>query len=90
MRVKIVDAWCWGVPIAATTVGAEGIDVRNGENILIADQPPELARALIDLLKNPKRGEAMRAQGRAWVEDRYNWQTVYPAWDDVYTRVLGT
>jgi glycosyltransferase involved in cell wall biosynthesis len=90
MRVKIVDAWCWGVPIAATTVGAEGIDVRNGENILIADQPPELARALIDLLKNPERGEAMRAQGRAWVEDRYNWQTVYPAWDDVYTRVLGT
>jgi glycosyltransferase involved in cell wall biosynthesis len=90
MRVKIVDAWCWGVPIAATTVGAEGIDVRNGENILIADDPPDLARALVDLLKDPERGEAMRERGRTWVENRYNWRKVYPAWDEVYARVLGT
>ena len=90
MRVKIVDAWCWGVPIAATTVGAEGIEVRNGENILIADDPPDLARALVDLLKDPDRRREMRARGRAWVEAHYNWRNVYPAWDEVYARVLGT
>jgi len=89
MRVKIVDAWCWGVPIVSTTVGAEGIDVRNGENILIADTPEEMAAAVIRLLRDPGLGERLRRNGRTWVERHYNWRTVYPAWDRVYASVLS-
>ena len=37
MRVKIVDGWRWGLPIVSTTIGAEGIIYRSGENICIAD-----------------------------------------------------
>lgn len=84
MRVKIVDAWCWGVPIASTTVGAEGIDVRDDENILIADDPQALADAVVRVLREPRLGERLRASGRAWVEDAYNWRRVYGAWDEVY------
>ena len=39
MRVKIPDAWCWGLPVVSTPIGAEGIDVRAGQNILIEDSP---------------------------------------------------
>lgn len=84
MRVKIVDAWGWGLPIVSTTIGAEGIDVRDGENILLADTSETFAQAVVRLLHDPALGERLRSNGRAWVEERYNWQRIYPAWDGVY------
>jgi len=89
MRVKIVDAWGWGLPIVSTTIGAEGIDVRDGENILLGDTPEAFAAAVIRLLENPTLGEHLRANGRQWVETHYNWRTVYAQWDKVYERVLS-
>ena len=52
MRVKIVDAWGWGVPIVSTTLGAEGIAVRDGEDILLADDAQSFAEAVVRLLQN--------------------------------------
>ena len=89
MRVKIVDAWCWGVPVVATTVGAEGIERCEGENILVADAPQALADAVVRLLKEPALGERLRVNGRAWVEEKYNWRIVYDAWDRVYEGLLA-
>jgi glycosyltransferase involved in cell wall biosynthesis len=88
MRVKIVDAWCWGVPIVSTTIGAEGIAVRAGENILIADAPDRFAGSVVQVLDDPALQAQLRAQGRRWVEARYDWRRVYSAWDDVYARLI--
>jgi glycosyltransferase involved in cell wall biosynthesis len=85
MRVKILDAWCWGVPIVSTTIGAEGIAVRDGDNILIADTAEAFAQAVIRLLQEPTLGEWLRENGRRWVEERYNWRQVYARWDEVYS-----
>ncbi len=84
MRVKIVDAWGWGLPIVSTALGAEGIEVRDGENILLAESPEDFAAAVIHLLKDPASGEHLRQNGRACVEQRYNWRRIYPAWDQLY------
>lgn len=84
MRVKILDAWTWGVPIVSTTVGAEGVQALPGKNILIADSPQEFAQAVIHLLATSGRGDALVQSGRAWVEQRYAWRTVYRMWDDIY------
>ena len=89
MRVKIVDAWCWGVPIVSTSIGAEGIAVRDGENILIADTPDTFAQAVVRVLKDPTLGERLRQNGRRWVEERYNWRRVYARWDEVYSRLVS-
>jgi glycosyltransferase involved in cell wall biosynthesis len=89
MRVKILDAWSWGLPIVSTSIGAEGIRFRQGQEILIADTPQAFARATCQLMDNPALRERMRANGRAWLEDRYDWQRVYPAWDEVYARLVG-
>lgn len=84
MRVKIVDAWCWGLPIVSTAIGAEGIAVRDGENILLADAPAAFAAAVACVLREPALAHALRANGRRWVEERYDWRRVYQAWDEVY------
>jgi glycosyltransferase involved in cell wall biosynthesis len=88
MRVKIVDAWCWGLPIVSTSIGAEGIDVRDGENILIADGADAFARAVVRILKDPSLGERLARGGRQWVEERYDWRRVYARWDAVYGRLV--
>ena len=88
MRVKIVDAWCWGVPIVATSIGAEGIDLRDEENILIADEPQAMADAVVRVLRDPALGRRLRQNGRRWVEERYHWRRVYPRWDEVYEKLI--
>jgi glycosyltransferase involved in cell wall biosynthesis len=84
MRVKILDAWAWGLPIVSTTVGAEGVNILPGENILIADSPEEFAQATIQLLASPTQGKSLAQAGRAWVEQHYSWRTIYQMWDQVY------
>lgn len=89
MRVKILDAWCWGLPIVSTAVGAEGIEMRDGENILIADDARSFADAVVRVMTDGALARRLRDNGRAWVEERYNWRRVYYQWDEVYARLRG-
>jgi glycosyltransferase involved in cell wall biosynthesis len=84
MRVKIVEGWTWGLPMVSTTVGAEGISVRPGENMLIADTPAAFAQATIRLLADRAAAEQIGQAGRAWVLQQYNWCTTYRQWDGLY------
>jgi glycosyltransferase involved in cell wall biosynthesis len=90
MRVKIVDAWLWGLPMVSTPIGAEGIWCRDGENILLAKDAGAFAQATVQLLTDGELNERLRLNGRAWVEEHYAWQKVYQQVDQVYARLLGT
>ncbi len=89
MRVKILDAWLWGLPIVATPIGAEGIETRDGENILIAGDAASFADAALRLLDDPALNQRLRLHGRAWVEAKYAWQNAYHVVGDLYDRLLG-
>jgi glycosyltransferase involved in cell wall biosynthesis len=90
MRVKILDAWLWGMPIVSTPIGAEGVETQDKENILIASDAPAFASATLRLLTDPALNQRLRNTGRAWVETRYAWRMVYQRVDQVYDRLLGT
>ena len=85
MRVKIIDAWRWGLPIISTSIGAEGIHCTPGENILLADDPYAFAQAIVKVLQEPSLSERLRLNGRRWVEENYDWRTVYSRWDVIYS-----
>ncbi len=84
MRVKIVDAWTWQLPVVSTTIGAEGICYEDGENILIADKPLELAAAVTRVLQNPQLAERLARTGRRTAEAAYGWRSVYRSWSEIY------
>jgi len=84
MRVKILDAWSWGLPIVSTTIGAEGIEIQRGKDILIADTAPDFAGAVIRVLSDRTLAHQLGDKGRQTVLEKYNWQTIYSAWDEVY------
>ncbi len=88
-RVKILDAWQWGLPLVSTRMGAESLATSDGENILLADTPQDFAQATLRLLDDPGLNERLRRQGRTWVEDNYDVRKIYPALDALYQRLLG-
>jgi glycosyltransferase involved in cell wall biosynthesis len=85
MRVKILDAWSWGLPVVSTSIGAEGIKVADGQNLLLADDEEAFADSLVRVLQDSRLAASLSANGRATVESLYDWRTVYRAWDQVYS-----
>ena len=86
MRVKIIDAWSWGLPVVSTSIGAEGVQYRHGDNLLIADDADTFADAVLRLLNDPELGDCLARAGRNTVETQYDWRKIYGAWEQVYPR----
>lgn len=84
MRVKILDAWCRGLPVVSTSIGAEGIAVADGDDIAIADDEEAFAGQVVRILRDDAFARRLAENGRATVETRYDWRNVYRAWDEVY------
>ena len=75
-RLKIFEALSLGKAVVSTTVGAEGLALASGRDAVIADDPADFARAVVSLLRDPRRREALGTAGRRLVENRYTWTHV--------------
>jgi glycosyltransferase involved in cell wall biosynthesis len=76
MRVKILNAMAMGLPVVSTTVGAEGIDVSDGEDILLADGAEAFADAVVRVLTNTALGAQLGTAARRLMETRYSWDLI--------------
>lgn len=88
-RLKILEAMAAGVPVVSTTLGAEGLDVRHDENILIADTNEQLVDAISALVGNEEMRKRLAACGRALVSSRYDWSTLGANLFEIYQQLLG-
>ncbi len=88
MRVKILDAWAWRLPVLSTTMGAEGIRIQAGKDILIADRPADFARAAVQLLGDPGLRADIAEAGRRSLEAQYDCRRVYGHLGGVYAPIL--
>jgi sugar transferase (PEP-CTERM/EpsH1 system associated) len=88
-RLKILEAMAAGVPVVSTTLGAEGLEVKHGENILIADGNDELVAAIASVVENEARRNELSAAGRALVSSRYDWSSLGASLFGVYQKLLG-
>jgi glycosyltransferase involved in cell wall biosynthesis len=71
-RLKILEAAAMGRPVVSTTVGAEGLDFKAGEEIVIADEPEKMAREVAALLADNTRASRIAAAARLRVERDYS------------------
>jgi glycosyltransferase involved in cell wall biosynthesis len=79
MRVRILEAFAYAMPVVTTTVGLEGINAIPGQDVLVADSETNFANQVNQLLENPSLREKLSTNGRNLAESKYDWQVVLSA-----------
>jgi len=87
-RLKILEAMAMAKAVVATPLGREGIEARPGEEIVLAESPEDHARALVELLRDRGRREAIGQRGRELVLRKYTWAAIGSELLELY-RELG-
>jgi glycosyltransferase involved in cell wall biosynthesis len=83
-RFKLLEAMAAGTPVVSTTVGAEGVPVKSGRELLIADSAAEFAAAVLRLLRDPALGHQLSAAARQLVTQQFDWQVVLGDLEQIY------
>lgn len=82
-RLKIYESMAAGLPVVSTTVGAEGLVCHPGEDILLADSPPEFARACLDLLERADLRRELASRALDLVAARFSWDAVSRSFEEI-------
>jgi glycosyltransferase involved in cell wall biosynthesis len=88
IRVKIIEAMSIGKTVVTTTVGAQGIDYTDGENLLIADTPEQFAQQIKRCLEDTEFCDRVGDAAARLVADRYNEQKLAKQLFDFYNKRL--
>ena len=75
-RLKIFEAMGMGKAIVSTTIGAEGLPVRRGVDVLLADSPDDFAKSVVTLLDDATARRRLGVAARELVETKYSWASV--------------
>jgi glycosyltransferase involved in cell wall biosynthesis len=87
-RYKVLEAMITGTPVVATTLAAEGLDLKTGRDVLIADTVSGLAEASVKLLKDELLQQKLGDAGAKIVRQGYSWDTIAASLDKVYKEFL--
>ena len=88
-RLKIFEAMAMGKAVVSTTIGAEGLPVTPGHDIVIADEPAEFARSVVDLIRDDAARRRIETAARQLVVERYDWSAVAQDFEHALTRVCA-
>lgn len=83
-RLKILSAMSTGVPVVTTSVGARGLEITNGKNIVIADTASGLAKGTVTLLSTPKHYTEIVLNAKELINQKYSWKSVAQKLSEIY------
>jgi glycosyltransferase involved in cell wall biosynthesis len=87
-RLKIFEAMAMGKAVVSTTVGAEGLPVTSGQNVVIADEPAPFAQAVVHMIRDVEARRRIETEARRLVVERYDWSAVAHDLEDALARVV--
>lgn len=88
-RLKILEAFAMEKAVVSTSIGAEGLTVSDGKDILIADSPEKFAAAVVRLLEDRELAERLGADGRKLVLQRYGWDRLAEQLERFLLKLVG-
>ncbi len=91
-RLKALEAMAACKPIVSTSLGVEGIDVKHGKELLMADTPVAFAEAVLELLNDQRLRAGVLSQrltenARRFVAERYDWDILVPLLERAYSEL---
>ena len=88
-RLKIFEAMAKGRAMVSTSIGAEGLEVESGSDLLLADNPSDFADAVIRLLRDNDLRHKIE-QGAVRLAARYDWSSVVKHFGKVLDLLPGS
>jgi sugar transferase (PEP-CTERM/EpsH1 system associated) len=86
-RLKIYEAMAMAKPVISTTIGAEGLAVRNGEDLLLADAPQAFAQAVVAVLQEKAFAQKLGRAAREVVCEQFGWPRAAATFAEICERV---
>ncbi len=86
---KILEAMASGVPVLTTTLGIEGIEAKDGEEVVIVNTEKEFVSQTVRLLKDRKLYDSLSRKGRKLIQDKYSWDKIVAKLEKVYEKALN-
>ncbi|MBV9682561.1 MAG: glycosyltransferase, partial [Solirubrobacterales bacterium] len=86
-RLKIVEGLAMGKAMVSTSLGCEGIPVRDRAHLMIANEPEACAARIIELFDHPRLGAELGHAGRCLVEREYSWELASGRLEPLYRHV---
>jgi len=87
-RIKIYEGMAMGKATVSTTIGAEGLDVEHGRDIILEDAPAAFAKAIVALLSNEDMRRNYEAAAAATAR-RYDWSVITPRFVEVLEKTIS-
>ncbi|HEY4812103.1 MAG TPA: glycosyltransferase [Solirubrobacteraceae bacterium] len=87
-RLKILDAFASERPVVSTRIGAHGIEVEDGEQLLLGDEPREFAQQVVRLLGDAHLRSRLSINGRRLIDERYHWRAIAEQYIDVLDALI--
>ena len=86
-RLKIYEAMAMEKPIVSTTVGAEGLPVRDGLELLLADSPKAFAAAVVRVLNDAESAKRLADSSAKLVREQFGWDRVAHRFAEICEKV---
>ena len=88
-RLKVIEAMASGIPVVSTRLGAEGVDCKDGEHVLLADTPEEFVGVFGRLFNNSDLYDSLASRASELVKQRYVWREIGERVVELYERVIA-
>lgn len=88
-NIKVLEAMAMGLPVVATSVGAEGIGAKPSKQIVVEDDPGRFARAVCRLLENENQRKKIGSAGRTLVKKNFDWSKIGNKLNKIYQEHFG-
>lgn len=83
-RYKNFEAFASGLPVVTTSIGIGGIDAKDGQQVILKDNPSDLAEAATRIIKNPQLAKKIAQNARRLVEEKNNWDQIAKNLSQIY------
>jgi glycosyltransferase involved in cell wall biosynthesis len=89
IKNKLLEALAAGAPSVATPLACQGLAVRDGEHLLVAEADAQFAAGIVSLLNDSARAGRLAESARAYVTAHHDWDAVAAAYHAVYERAVA-
>ena len=86
-RYKILEAMASGTPVVASKIAVEGLNIKDGQDVLTSNKAQELADLTVKVLNDKNLWQTLSANGKKFVSQHYDWELISQELDKIYQEI---